>query len=59
MLAYLATVRPYPDWKLQGLELAAHAFEAAILLVAMAIMQVCGEGTAFSSHFLYIYTSGI
>ncbi len=40
MMAYLVAARPYLGWKLQGLELAAHALEAAILLGAMAVMQV-------------------
>ena len=40
MIVYLAAARPYLGWKLQGLELSAHVLETAIVVFAMAVMQV-------------------
>ena len=40
MILYLVVARPYQGWKLQGLEVTAHALETVIFVIAMALMQV-------------------
>lgn len=39
MLAYLLVSRPYLEWQLHGLELAAHSLELVIFIMAMVLMQ--------------------
>ena len=45
MVLYVLGLRPYLDWKLHGLEVAAHCLETVLIVTAMSLMKVSMNGT--------------
>jgi hypothetical protein len=57
MIAYLALVRPYPDWKLHWIVVALHTLELGLYIFALSIMHGDKSTVGWSRGMIALFAS--